>query len=79
MQQVDGIIGEGSEELYWKSIAPTSFINSSASQGPVDFILQNIWLRVTDHITVVIQFTKIFLVQFFCVFFPSFLYLLSVY
>ena len=39
----------------------------------LDFTLQNVWLWVTDHTTIVIQFIKFFFVQLLSVLFPSLL------
>ena len=50
--------------MCWNFITSTSFIGSSASYGPLDYTLQNIWLWVIDHTIMVIHIIKIF---FLCV------------
>ena len=54
-------------------MASINFVNNSATLDPLDFTLQKVWFWVTDHTIVVIQFIKIFLVQFFVYSFHLFL------
>ena len=46
--------------MCWNSITSTSFIGSSASYGPLDYTLQNVWLWVIDHTIMVIKVIKTF-------------------
>ena len=43
----------------WNSITSTSYFHSDASQGPLDFTFQDVWLWVSDHTIMIIWVVKI--------------------
>ena len=71
VQHFNSIIFKDFKEFSWNSISYISFTGSSTSWGPLDFTLQNVWLWVRGYTIMASHIIKIFLVQFFCVFFPS--------
>ena len=44
----------GFEIAQLNSITSTSFVHSDASEGPLDFALQDVWLEVSDDTIVII-------------------------
>ena len=67
------IIFQNLKQLNWSSITSSSFVCSDASEGPLDFGLQDIWLQVSDHSITVIWFMVIIFVQFFPIILPPLL------
>ena len=61
VQHFHSIIFQDLEQLNWNSITSTSFVHSDASEGPLDFTFQDVWLSVSDHTIMIILVMKLFL------------------
>ena len=75
MQHFNSIIFQEFKQLSQNSITSSICVCSNASQGPLDFTLQDVWLCVRDHTIMALPVTNTYFLQF-CVFLPPLLTLL---